>query len=117
MQNLSNFLRLSQTFNLKIIIKAQLKKRIKLEEEKVAYSIVHETQYYDSYSYKSEIRVLKDMALVDLLSLRDTSLKRELDQLKKLKVRFKVFWINFHRHYSELQEEYPSNFIFSVRLD
>ncbi|MBB5645906.1 hypothetical protein [Pedobacter cryoconitis] len=57
------------------------------------------------------------MALVDLLSLNDISLKRELEQLKKLKERFKLFWTNFHQHYSELQAEYPRNFIFSVRLD
>jgi len=32
-----------------------------------------------------EIRVLKDMAMIDLLSLNDTSLKREFEQLKKNK--------------------------------
>ncbi|WP_354304606.1 hypothetical protein [Pedobacter sp. UYP1] len=57
------------------------------------------------------------MALIDLLSLNDVSLKRELEQIKKLKGRFKLFWTNFHQHYSELQIEYPRNFIFSVRLD
>ena len=39
-----------------------------------------------------EIRVLKDMATIDLLSLNDTSLKREFEQLKKLKERFKSIW-------------------------
>lgn len=57
------------------------------------------------------------MALVDLVSLNDISLKRELEQLKKLKARFKLFWTYFHQQYSELQTEYPRNFIFSVRLN
>ena len=71
----------------------------------------------DSFTYKSEIRVLKDMALIDLLSLNDISLKRKFEQLKKLKERFKLIWINFHQNYGELRAEYPSNFIFSIQLD
>lgn len=117
MQNLSAFLTKIQTFELHLIVKGELQNSIKAEENKPAYSLIHETQYYNSFSYKSEIRVLKDMALVDLLSLSDTSLKRELELLKKLKERFKLFWINFHQHYSELQSEYPHSFIFFIRLD
>jgi hypothetical protein len=52
------------------------------------------------------------MALIDLLTLNDISLKRELEQLKKLKARFKLFWTNFHDHYSELQAEYPPQLYF-----
>jgi len=61
--------------------------------------------------------MLKDMALIDLLSLNDTSLKREFEQLKKLKERFKLIWTNFHEHYNEFRDEYPRNFIFSIQLD
>ncbi|MBB6238208.1 hypothetical protein HDC90_002840 [Pedobacter sp. AK013] len=57
------------------------------------------------------------MALIDLLSLNDTSLKREFEQIKKLKERFKLIWTNFHQHYGELRAEYPSNLIFSIQLD
>lgn len=117
MQCLTSFLTKLQTFELRLTTKGELNNYIKEEDRKHAYSLYHETQYYDSFSYKSEIRVLKDMALVDLLSLNEISLKRELEQLKKLKARFKLFWTNFHQHYSELQTEYPRNFIFSVRLD
>ncbi|MBB5645907.1 hypothetical protein HDE70_002195 [Pedobacter cryoconitis] len=59
MQNLALFLIKIQTFDIKIVTKGKLQTRINFEEGKLAYSIVHETQYYDSYSYKSEIRVLK----------------------------------------------------------
>jgi len=117
MQNIANFLVRLQTFELSIITKAELKSPIKQDGNKPAYSLAHETHYYDSFTYKSEIRVLKDMALIDLLSLSDISLKREFEQLKKLKERFKFIWTNFHQHYSELRAEYPRNFIFSIQLD
>lgn len=117
MNGLIQFLSKIQTFNLLIVKKSELKSPIKEDENKQAYSLAHETHYYDSFTYKSEIRVLKDMALIDLLSLNDTSLKREFEQLKKLKERFKLIWTNFHQHYGELRAEYPSNFIFSIQLD
>jgi len=103
MQFLQTFLARLQTFNLHIVTKRRLKRPIKEDGEKQAYNIAHETHYYDSFTYKSEIRVLKDMALIKLLSLIDTSLKRELEQLKKLKERFKLIWRNFHQHYGELR--------------
>lgn len=117
MQNLALFLTKIQTFELHIITKSELKSPIKEDGNNPAYSLAHETHYYDSFSYKSEIRILKDMALIDLLSLYDTSLKREFEQIKKLKERFKLIWTNFHQHYGELRAEYPSNFIFSIQLD
>lgn len=117
MNGLIQFLTKIQTFNLLTITKVELKSLIKENGNKPAYSLAHETHYYDSFTYKSEIRVLKDMALIDLLSLNDTSLKREFEQLKKLKERFKLIWTNFHQHYGELRAEYPSNFIFSIQLD
>jgi len=76
MSGLIQFLTKIQTFNLLVVIKAELKSPIKEDGDKQAYSLAHETHYYDSFTYKSEIRVLKDMALIDLLSLNDTSLKR-----------------------------------------
>ncbi|MCX2492994.1 hypothetical protein OQX63_05895 [Pedobacter sp. PF22-3] len=117
MSGLIQFLTKIQTFNLLIVTKSELENPIKEDEDKSAYSLSHETHYYDSFFYKSEIRVLKDMALIDILSLNDTSLKRELEQLKKLKERFKLIWTNFHQHYVELRVEYPSNFIFSIQLN
>jgi len=77
MNYLTLFLTKIQTFSLHIITKSELKSLIKEDGNKPAYSLAHETYYYDSFTFKSEIRVLKDMALIDLLSLNDISLKRE----------------------------------------
>lgn len=117
MTGLIQFLTKIQTFNLLIVNRVELKSPMKEDGDKPAYSLAHKTHYYDSFTYKSEIRVLKDMALIDLLSLNDTSLKREFEQLKKLKERFKLMWTNFHQHYGELRAEYPGNFIFSIQLN
>jgi len=117
MNCLTQFLTKIQTFSPLIVAKSELKNPIKEDGNKPAYSLAHETHYYDSFTYKSEIRVLKDMALIDLLSLNDTNLKKELEQLKKLKERFKLIWTNFHEHYNEFRAEYPRNFIFSVQLN
>lgn len=117
MQNLSNFLTKIQAFELRMVTKGELFSPIMEAKERPAYSLIHETQYYNSFSYYSEIRVLKDMALMDLLSLSDQSIKKEVQQLIKLKDRFKLFWTNFHQHYSELKSEYPSSYIFSIHLD
>lgn len=117
MTGLIQFLTKIQTFNLLIVNRVELKSPIKEDGDKAAYSLAHETHYYDSFTFKSEIRVLKDMALIDLLSLNNISLKREFEQLKKLKERFKLIWTNFHEHYNEFRDEYPRNFIFSIQLN
>jgi|GEM_PF-700780 len=117
MNGLIQFLIRIQTFNLHIVKKSELNSPLKEEREKQSYSLAHETHYYDSFTFKSEVRVLKDMALIDLLSLNNVSLKREFEQLKKLKERFKLIWTNFHQHYGELKAEYPGNFIFSIQLN
>lgn len=69
MHGLIQLLTKIQTFNLLIVTTGELKSPIKEDGDKPAYSLAHETHYYDSFTYKSEIRVLKDMALIDLLSL------------------------------------------------
>jgi hypothetical protein len=70
MQHLKEFLTRIQTFNLRIT-----KQQVGIEKgkndtkEMDACDITRETQYYDSFSYKSELRVLKDMAFLDILAL------------------------------------------------
>lgn len=115
MQNLATFLTRLQTFDLRIITKGELQNRIK-EEQKQAYSLAHETHYYDSFSYKNELRVLKDLALIDLLTVDDPRIKREIEQLKKLNDRFKLFWTYFQRNHNSFETVYPKNYVFAVQL-
>jgi len=85
MQNLTEFLTRLQTFNPRLVkqeapIKADSKEMKSID----AYDITRETHYYDSFSYKSELRVLKDMALIDLLALDKERIGLQLAQLNNI---------------------------------
>lgn len=116
MHNLAQFLTRIQTFELRIITVKELKSHVKEDGNKQAYSLAHETQYYDSFTYKNEIRVLKDLALIDLLALDDTKIKREIEQLKKLVERFKLFWTHFQHNHNTWEGVYPKHYVFAVQL-
>lgn len=83
----------------------------------LGYDISHETHYYDSFSYKSELRVLKDMALIDLLALDQDHIGMQLLQLKKVEERFKQLWEHYHdNHYGYLASRYNASYPFSIRI-
>nr|WP_294896203.1 hypothetical protein [uncultured Pedobacter sp.] len=113
MQQLTSFLTKIQTFELKVVERAT-------EDQKDSskyYSLQHETKYYDSFSYDSELRVLKDMAKIEMLSLDKTKIASLNIELKKLVERFNEFWRNFHTYHSEWNMNYEPNYLFSIRLD
>jgi len=118
MQHLKEFLTRIQTFDLRIIeddIQTESGPNEKLRVK--AYDLTYQTQYYDSFSYRSELRVLKDMAFIDLITLDKERIKLQLAQLSKVRSRFKEFWGNYNQHYSEMKLVYDRSFIFSVRLE
>src|SRR6202012_2403543 len=119
MQHLKEFLIRLQTFNLRItkqkIADASDFNHIKRHEGD-AYDITRETRYYDSFTFESELRVLKDMALIDLLTVSEVVMKLQLQQLHKVLQRIKQFWTNWHEHHSEWREDYKSSYLTSIRL-
>jgi hypothetical protein len=118
MQHLTEFLTRLQTFNLRLIKrKAGIKTGANETQGMDTYDITRETQYYDSFSYKSELRILKDMALIDLLALDKEHIGLQLAQLNKVKNRFIELWQNYHQHYHDYHEDYEASYPFSIRLD
>jgi hypothetical protein len=118
MNNLTAFLTRLQTFNPRLVkqeapIKADSKEMKSID----VYDITRETPYYDSFSYKSELRVLKDMALIDLLALDKKRIGLQLAQLNKIKDRFKELWENYHQHYHDYHKDYKASYPFSIKLD
>ena len=85
--------------------------------EMPGYDLTRETQYYDSFSYKSELRVLKDMAFIDVLALDKERIGLQLVELNKVKNRFKELWQNYHQHYHDYHQDYKSSYPFTIRLD
>ncbi|MDB4902206.1 MAG: hypothetical protein JWQ63_1487 [Mucilaginibacter sp.] len=70
MQHFKEFLSRIQTFDLQIITqKENIDAGANQKPEIKFYDITHETPFYKSFSYKSELRVLKDMAFIDVLTL------------------------------------------------
>lgn len=120
MQHLKEFLIRLQTFNLRItkqeVVDASDFNKLERRQGE-AYDITRETQYYDSFSYKSELRVLKDMALIDLLTLEKGPMRLQLEQLHKVLKRIKQLWTNWHYHHSEWLQDYKNDYIFSIDLD
>jgi hypothetical protein len=118
MQHLKEFLTRIQTFDLRVIEDdihmewgTNEKKHVKV------YDLTYQTPYYDSFSYRSELRVLKDMAFIDLMTLDKELIQVQLAELTKVRNRFKVFWGYYHDNYSEMTQVYNRSFIFSVRLE
>jgi len=118
MQHLKEFLTRLQTFDL-LIVEDDIQMEWETNEKKhvKAYDLTYQTQYYDSFSYRSELRVLKDMAFIDLITLDKERIKLQLSELSRVRNRFKEFWENYNQHYSEMKLVYDRSFIFSVRLD
>lgn len=118
MQHLKEFLTLIQTFDLLIVENdIQIESGTNEKKHVKAYDLTYQTQYYDSFSYRSELRVLKDMAFIDLIALDKERIKLQLAELSKVRSRFKEFWGNYNQHYSEIKLIYDRSFIFSVRLE
>jgi hypothetical protein len=96
MQHLKEFLIRIQTFGLRIIEDDIATEIGTIEKKHVkAYDLTYQTQYYDSFSYRSELRVLKDMAFIDLIALDKERIKLQLAELTKVRIRFKEFWSNY----------------------
>ncbi|WP_299287854.1 hypothetical protein [uncultured Mucilaginibacter sp.] len=84
--------------------------------EQEGYDITYETNYYTSYTYKSELRVLGDMALIDILSLDEHRIRLQLIQLNRVNALFRTIWVNYHEHYHEYNESYELSYLFDIRL-
>lgn len=118
MQHLKEFLTRIQTFDLHIIeTDIQIESGTSERKHVKAYDLTYQTQYYDSFSYRSELRVLKDMAFIDLITLDKERIKLQLSELSNVRSRFKEFWGNYNQYYSEMKSVYDRSFIFSVRLE
>lgn len=118
MQDLTKFLSRIQTFNLKIIPLLTVNDLLanEMDNGKDSYWIGEESGHLEYSNIQSELRLLKDMALVNLLVLRNPELELVLFQLKKVQNRFQKFWTNYHFHLEEEVHEYPGDYILDINL-
>jgi len=118
MQDLTKFLSRIQTFNLKIIPLLTVNDLLanEMDNGKDCYWIGEESGHLEYSNIQSQLRLLKDMALVNLFVLRNPELELVLFQLKKVQSHFQKFWTNYHFHLEEDVHEYPTDYILDIDL-
>lgn len=117
MKHLQKFLTRLQTFELRVIQKKVYERPFGPVKEVPVYDIGHETKYYDAFTFESELRLLSEMACLDLLPLSYDRLGLVADQIQAVEQRFRQFWINYHLHYNGYGMTYPNHYILKISLD
>ena len=117
MKHLQKFLTRLQTIELCVIRKKVYELSFGPAKEVLVYDIGHETKYYDAFTFESELRLLSEMACLDLLLLSPDRLGLVADQIQAVEQRFRQFWINYHLHYNGYGMSYPNHYILQIGLD
>lgn len=117
MKHLKKFLSRLQTFELRVLQKNTYKHALSPAEEVSVYDIGHETRYYNTFTFESELRLLSELACLDLLPLSSNRLRLVADQLKAVEQRFKQFWVNYHTRYDGYGMSYSNSYVLQIRLD
>lgn len=116
MKHLKELLMRLQTFELKVVQRKEYKGGNSQPVEAQAYDISHETKYYESYTFETNLRILTDMATIDLIGLDTRRVQLVLGQLIKMKERFRAFWTNYHGHFFKNDHPYRAGYITQIRL-
>ena len=80
------------------------------------YDLRHETHYDEPAVFESELRLLSEMAALDLLSLHHRQLQVVLEQTADIEERFRSFWVNFHNHALDYGQVYPTGYLHQMNL-
>lgn len=118
MKHLKKFLTRLQTFQLRTTQRKVREGYPPEIREVQAYDIRHETNYDLASVFESELRLLSEMATLDLLSMDATQLTLTLDLLQAVEERFKTFWVKYHDYCSDYRlKDPPPGYPFMVGLD
>lgn len=79
------------------------------------YDIRHQNPYF-SFQFSSHLRILKDLAVVDLISSDSQRRSEFLKQVNKILERFNQFWENYHDHYPMGSEPFADNFLLIIEF-
>ncbi|NEM99435.1 hypothetical protein [Pontibacter burrus] len=108
MKHLKKFLTRLQTFELNPIQRRVVTGPYGHQEVR-SYDLRHETHYDEAAVFKSELRLLSQLAALDLLPLHRPQLQLVLGQMTELEDHFRAFWVSFHNHAPDYgQAELPA---------
>ncbi|WP_114778734.1 hypothetical protein [Botryobacter ruber] len=115
MKDLKKFLIRLQTFKLR-----QIQRKVAVgpygQKEVTCYDLRHETHYDEAAVFENKLRLLSEMAALDLLPLNYKQLQLFLEQTKTIEKRFVKFWVNFHNHTFDYGLEYPPGYLYLINL-
>jgi hypothetical protein len=116
MEHFKEYLTFIQKFDLRVIETKD--KRISSGNEQVygaGYDIRHQNPNF-SFQFPGHLRLLKDLAIVDLISADEDKRLDYLIQVEKVLTRFDDFWKNYHNHYPLGSEPLKDNFLLVIRF-
>ncbi|WP_162055464.1 hypothetical protein [Pontibacter pamirensis] len=115
MKHLKKFLTRLQTFELHLV-----ERKMPVgpfgQQVKTGYDLRHETHYDEAAVFESELKLLSEMAALDLLSLHHRQLQVVLEQITGIEERFRAFWVNFHNHTLDYGQVYPAGYLHQMNL-
>ena len=115
MKHLKKFVTRLQTFELKLTQQKVAASPFGYREVP-SYDLRHETHYDEAAVFKSELRLLSQLAALDLLPLHRPQLQLVLGQMTELEDRFRAFWVSFHNHAPDYGQAYPAGYLHQLSL-
>ena len=77
------------------------------------YDIRHQSPYF-SFQFSGHLRILKDLAVVDLIASDNQRRAEFLKQVDKVLERFNLFWENYHNSYPNVLKKFDNNFLLVI---
>jgi hypothetical protein len=81
----------------------------------LGYSIKHQNPYF-SFEFRQRLRILKELALIDIFGVDKKNRGAYLGQTKKLLIQFNRFWENYFNHNPTAGEVYRDDFLLVIEF-
>lgn len=81
----------------------------------LGYSIKHQNPYF-SFEFRQRLRILKELALIDIFGVDKKNRSAYLGQTRKLLIQFNRFWENYFNHNPTAGEVYRDDFLLIIEL-
>lgn len=81
----------------------------------LGYSIKHQNPYF-SFEFRQRLRILKELALIDIFGVDKKNRGTYLSQTKKLLIQFNRFWENYFNHNPAAGEVFRDDFLLMIEL-
>lgn len=114
MEHFKEYLSFIQNFNFRV--NEIRDKQIFSKKEPVyrrGYDIRHQNPYF-SFQFSSHLRILKDLAVIDLITSDSDRRAIYLSQIDKVLEKFNLFWENYHNSFPKVLKTFDNNFLLVI---